>query len=820
MSDPLSVSASIAGLISITVEAVKFLSPYVSAAKETPQVAAHVYSEVQSTQVILMGLQSLTKNLGSVKVQHAALIGMNQVVAILTDGVLLYSELHKELQSLRAKDGAEKVPLRGRLQWVWKESTFVTLLNRLQSFKSSMTLVLMILQSDSGETAKEHQEQLSNNVKVLLDSNDALSRRLMNIEDALDAQTIISRRMSILSLSASPSQNTSQQPTAESPATSISTDNSLAISKFDFEDDLELSRVYRRAVRETMDYSFRSSVARSQNWSVFSGLSLGDISIMSVIALPVYQDDITNAEHYDFGDEAAPTSESPGPVTDQPLLMVCLELRLKLLTIPGMQKYFDMSRHAPDNFFRVWHVFEQITPLVTLVRGLDMNVNLDIGQPEDLTISNRKEIILWFAQYCHDILNVETGNLITVEDLMGGGYHGILRVISLVSSITKGRAIIGPSINDLSLVKARVNALSPELRSFLTNQRQFIQNLNELLEIKDQLEMDMKSIFQDIRELVDFQIIFLITMERFILGSSAEHEWAPLFDYLLRNIEVEAVSYAAEGTARTRIQLWLKEGHFRDKDRIRTLLARCLDILPTRAKRVSALFQLAEYLKSQPIISQAQKQDNDSALSSISNIIVRLQEEDNSKDTNALIEVLKQRVQDWKYIDPDGLGELILSKTLYVTKDSKSTLYDVYLFQHMLLLCKESLGLPIGDRPFYRSKSLSEMKQTKLLLKGRLYLTQILSVTPTPLHDTHICEVQWGADNSNKSKFSPVFPVESEMRLWASKIDEYRMMAILMVKPKGDPEELDSPIGENTDEPLPKDLVVRMESWKRYGVIK
>ncbi|KAJ4277046.1 hypothetical protein NW764_008287 [Fusarium oxysporum] len=126
-------------------------------------------------------------------------------------------------------------------------------------------------------------------------------------------------------------------------------------------------------------------------------------------------------------------------------------------------------------------------------------------------------------------------------------------------------------------------------------------------------------------------------MERFILGSSAEHEWAPLFDYLLRNIEVEAVSYAAEGTARTRIQLWLKEGHFRDKDRIRTLLARCLDILPTRAK-------------------------------------LRLQEEDNPKDTNALIEVLKQRVQDWKYIDPDGLGELILSKTLYVTKDSKSTL--------------------------------------------------------------------------------------------------------------------------------------------------
>ncbi|KAF4958788.1 hypothetical protein FGADI_2132 [Fusarium gaditjirri] len=751
MSDPLSVAASIAGLISITVEAVKFLSPYVSAAKETPQVAAHVYAEVQSTQFILMGLQSLTKNLGSVKVQHAELIGVNQVVAVLTDGVLLYSELHKELQSLRAKDGAEKVPLRRRLQWVWKESTFVSLLNRLQSFKSSMTLVLMILESDSGQTAKEHQEQLSNNVKVLLDSNDALTRRLMNIEDALDSQTIISRRMSILSLSASPSQNTSQQSNEDSSATSTRADTSLAISKFDFEDDLESSRVYRRAVRETMDFSFRSSIARSHNWSVFSGLSLGDISIMSVIALPVYQDDITNAEHYDFGEEPAPASQSPEPITDQPLLMECLELRLKLLTIPGMQEYFDMARDEPDDFFRVWHVFKQITPLVTLIQGLDMDINLDVGPPEDLTVSNKKEIILWFSQYCHDVLNVEIGNLITVADTMRGDYYGILRVISLISSIVKGHMIIGPSINDLSLVKARVDNLSLELRSLLTNQRQFIQNLSELLDIKDQLEMYMKSRFQGIKELVDCQIMFLLVMERSILCHSEDYEWAPVFDVLRRYIEVEAVTYAAEETTRTRIQLWLKDVHVRDQDKIRTLLTRCLDILPKRAKRVSALFQFAE-----PASSQAQKKDTNRTLSSISTIVVRLQKNDNSMGTYSAIDDLKKNVQDWKGIEPDSLGELILAKTLYV-------------------------------------KSSSKTNKTRV--------------------------VQWVADDSKKSTFLLVFAVESEMRVWASKIDEYRMMAKLMVKPKSNPEMLDFSTEVNTDESILEAFTERADARKRYGII-
>jgi hypothetical protein len=87
--------------------------------------------------------------------------------------------------------------------------------------------------------------------------------------------------------------------------------------------------------------------------------------------------------------------------------------------------------------------------------------------------------------------------------------------------------------------------------------------------------------------------------------------------------------------------------------------------------------------------------------------------------------------------------------------------------------------------------------------------------------DTHACEVQWATDNSDgKSKFSLVFAVESEMRLWALKIDEYRMMAILMAKPKKVLEKLDLSIEVNTDEPVSEDLTVHMESRKRYGVIK
>ncbi|KAF5621332.1 Rho guanine nucleotide exchange factor scd1 [Fusarium tjaetaba] len=807
MSDPLSVAASIAGLISITVEAVKFLSPYVSAAKETPQVAAHVYSEVQSTQVILMGLQSLTKNLRSVNVQHAALIEVNQVVAILTDGVLLYSELHKELQSLWSKDGVEKVPLRGRLQWVWKESTFVTLLNRLQSFKSSMTLVLMILQSDSCQTAKEHQEQLSNNVKALLDNNNALSRRLMNLEDALDAQTIISRRMSILSLSASPSGNATQQLTAESPVTSITTENSLAISKFDFEDDLESSRVYRRAVRETMDYSFRSSIARSHSWSVFSVLSLGDVSIMSVIALPVYQDDITNAEHYDFGEEPAPNAETHATVTGQPLLIECLELKLKLLTIPGMSRYFDEILHSADDFSHLWSVLEQATPLAILAQALDPTQNLDVGLPEDLTDNARKELVLWFAQFCHDKLDIQTRNLITVQDLMGGSSYSIFKARSYGN--TEARKVA-----NCTAVKAQVDAQPPELQKLLTEQRQFVRDLDELLEMKDQLEMLSGNIFHWSRDLAATYVTFGLIIERNLLLPLTHQIWAPAFDFILILMRYEASYCVYYSRHRASIQLWLKEGRFKDEDKTRESLARCLYLLPTRAKRISMLFDFSEYLKGQPMATEEQKKDRSRSQSSIAKIVSQLQDKDISRDTVTAVQELQQRIEDWKGIRPGDLGEMILCKTLYVTKSSKTHLVSCLCMTLSITsnvpAIVSRVSFPEHASPLQRG-SWSKLRRVIVLQVEILIRTEAdkIYTEGTIPPETY---------NLGHSNIQTCNAFESEMRTWASKIDEYRMMAILMARPKTDSEELDSPIDENTGRAFP--WGVSKEPWKRYGLIK
>ncbi|ENH62938.1 hypothetical protein FOC1_g10006404 [Fusarium oxysporum f. sp. cubense race 1] len=406
MADPLSVAASIAGLISITVEAVKFLSPYVSASKRTPHIAAHVYSEVQSTQVILIGLQNLTKNLGS-----------------------------------------------------------------LQSFKSSTSLVLMILQSDSDQSAKQHQEQLCNNVQALLESNNALTRRLMNLENSLDFRSTVSRRTSFLSPLSPCDPDTSSR--------RLSTETSLRIPTLAFEKALRASRVYRRAKRYSMDFSFRSSVARSRNWSILSGLSLSDISNISVVALPIHRGDLTNAQDYDFGDDIPVDEELHRPPIDWPLLVQCLEIKLMMLQIRGMQKHFDEVPDPPDVFFHLWAVLPRVKPILLLLRALGVETSISVDPRRELSVNAKKDVILRLAQYCIEILDMDPRHLITFDDLIGGDYCGLIRVCALQSRDEEDSfANRGPGSSyhypkhTLSIAQDLIDANSTGLRSLVSSQRQ------------------------------------------------------------------------------------------------------------------------------------------------------------------------------------------------------------------------------------------------------------------------------------------------------------------------------------------------------------
>ena len=78
-------------------------------------------------------------------------------------------------------------------------------------------------------------------------------------------------------------------------------DFQLVTSRLSFEDDLNGSRVYKRTQFYESDVSFTTSAIRTHSWSIFSGLSLAEVSIISAIALPLYLFEISNSQWYDVG---------------------------------------------------------------------------------------------------------------------------------------------------------------------------------------------------------------------------------------------------------------------------------------------------------------------------------------------------------------------------------------------------------------------------------------------------------------------------------------------------------------------------------------
>jgi hypothetical protein len=148
---------------------------------------------------------------------------------------------------------------------------------------------------------------LHNLISQLLESNQEISRRLLNLEASHDSQSILTncfRNGNTLEGVDITEEITQTDPDKRDSRTFSRFLTSFQPTPFhySFEIDLNTSRVYRRTEPYKSDVSFTSSSVRTHAWSIFSGMSLSEISVVSALALPLYAYDIPNNEWYNFGE--------------------------------------------------------------------------------------------------------------------------------------------------------------------------------------------------------------------------------------------------------------------------------------------------------------------------------------------------------------------------------------------------------------------------------------------------------------------------------------------------------------------------------------
>lgn len=168
------------------------------------------------------------------------------------------------------------------------------------------------ISSSTVEEARASVEQLTKLVRKVLENNQDMSQRMARLElrkrgySPSTTPTMSTSGETPMAVDAHGHSNsddascltTKRAGMGSQAMISVSSDSRQPPFSFSFDDDLNNSRPYTRAMKRSLIWSPRSSAIGTTGWSCLSGLSLADVSEISVINLPISPCEIWNGERY------------------------------------------------------------------------------------------------------------------------------------------------------------------------------------------------------------------------------------------------------------------------------------------------------------------------------------------------------------------------------------------------------------------------------------------------------------------------------------------------------------------------------------------
>ena len=138
MADPLSIVATVAGLLGTATNIYSVLSDFISSAVDAPNSARFMLAAVEEMKSALESVKQLIDTASSLPSKRKAMIQLDHLTITFSHCILTLSEL----ESLVCfKDG-----FMHRLKWAWEEKKVLRLLSYLESQKASLLLMVTVLQ--------------------------------------------------------------------------------------------------------------------------------------------------------------------------------------------------------------------------------------------------------------------------------------------------------------------------------------------------------------------------------------------------------------------------------------------------------------------------------------------------------------------------------------------------------------------------------------------------------------------------------------------------------------------------------------------------
>ncbi|KAK3655202.1 GTPase activating protein (GAP) for Rho1p [Elasticomyces elasticus] len=372
MPEPITVAASVAGLISSASTMIPILYNVGTSIRDAPQLTKEVAGELANITVVLQQLFAYISGKARASIERLNLITVEHITATLTDCVVTYSDLDAVLKSLRVDSGMRAWD---RGMWYIKKGRVGEIVQKLQNHKASLGLMLNILQCASLSEAETSMDRLCDTVNELLRTNQDLSLRLRNMEDLRipresgveneahhdlasgEFQDEAPSQSGAIDEESNPdldgradSEVMPERPKSVHDHSSSTGEGDHQDMKYShFEEMLHRSRVYRHVSESDYSPSLISDARSTLALSICSSLTLGEVSNISVYAIAVYAIELSNATCYEA---SAVEQHITGPTQD-------------MIAVAGEKKVSSK---------RGWRYFYKKTPTADIVPAAENRV--------------------------------------------------------------------------------------------------------------------------------------------------------------------------------------------------------------------------------------------------------------------------------------------------------------------------------------------------------------------------------------------------------------------------------------------------------------
>ena len=351
----------------------------------------------------------------------------------------------------------------------------------------------------------------------------------------------------------------------------------------------------------------------------------------------------------------------------------------------------------------------------------------------------------------------------------------MIKTVQLLIETLESRSLLPPPRNIGSspdLTQVPKDKRDKVVEEILMTERSFVEDLERLIRYQQELSdsgkisIDMvHGLFPNLNALTDFQRRFLVAVEYNAQLSPKDQRFGALIMSVEEGFDVYK-GYAMNLPNANRI-IFDDLPLFRQFSLEPVYELPCLIIKPVQrlCRYPLLLRELAKYTSQDwpyydEILESATRSDE---------IAHQVNESQRAFHNVNTVKELQMRLRDWRGHNLADFGELLHEGIFPVVKTGFEREYHLYLFENIILCCKES-GQSKKNSVLKKKGDENEQKRNSLVLKGRIYMAYITNVSVSK-KDGYFLHISWGKDDASDTGFFDIrFRNEEQLKKWADTI--------------------------------------------------